>query len=540
MQRVPVALWPFTFVGTGRRFLLAAALLACLASAATLAASGSVRAAGWRAGPPMQAARWAFALLELPSGRLLAAGGVPSPDARGPLGPEIHGRRAELLDPSWRSWTEITPMPGEHRWQQQALRLASGRVMLVGEHPAVSPGQAHFFDEATGAWSSGATLPAERRFGAELLALDDDRLLYLAGYDGANLGRTFASAEIYRPSTDRWEPTGSLAQARFGLRAARLESGPLAGQILACGGVTYQLGAAGGLVARNSCEVYDPAQGRWSPGPAMGVERGFFTLTRLRDGRLLAAGGWTQAAGSLADCEIMDPTTLTWQATGSLPLGLSRHTATLLPSGRVLLTGGGRSDLEGPSTATAFFDPGTGAWTDGPAMLTARSDHGAHLGADGRLLVAGGRGPDGEALAATEILELGRDGDPPAPPTATPDPTPTATTAPPPSATAPPSPSASPAPPQVPSPTLPPPSPAAPTSPPSAARVCPQLAGRAPAEAIARALAEPARVMGYGLLVDPGKPASPANPRRSWLSLHSYGKPYAALGNALEWKGGCP
>jgi hypothetical protein len=497
--------------------MLSVLLLLCLVVFATPAA----RAQGWRPGPPLRAARWAHALVELPSGRLLAAGGVPDSSRSGF---QIHTDRAETLDLSWTTWTEVAPMPAEHRWQQQALRLSSGGVMLVGEHPAVSRTESHVFNERDGRWSASANSPLRRRFAAELVALDTDRVLYLAGYNGASDGESFASAEIYRISTNRWEDTGSLAEARFGLRAALLTAGPLAGRVLACGGVVYDGRAPGGLATRASCEVYDPTSGVWSAGPAMDSARSFFTLTKLADGRLLAVGGRQSAAPNLASGELFDPQALTWRPTGAMTSGRSRHTATLLPSGRVLVTGGATVDRGDPTAATTLYDPAVGSWAMGPAMLAARSDHGMHLGRDGRVIVVGGRGEDGEAMAATEILDLGPDGDGPAVATATEMATATQTAI----TTA-----------EVPT-AGPPAGPTAGPTPVGVAKVCPQLRGKVPEPVIAAAMADPARVMGYGLRVDPGKPLSATNPERTWLSLHSYGKAYERLSNGVAFKGGCP
>lgn len=497
--------------------MLSALLLLCLVVFATPV----VQAQSWRPGPPLRAARWAHALVELPSGRLLAAGGVPDPSRSGF---QIHTDRAETLDLSWTTWTEVAPMPAEHRWQQQALRLSSGGVMLVGEHPAGSRTESHVFNERDGRWSASANSPLRRRFAAELVALDTDRVLYLAGYNGASNGEAFTSAEIYRISTNRWEATGPLAEARFGLRAVLLTTGPSAGKVLACGGVVYDGRAPGGLATRTGCELYDPASGEWSAGPAMDSARSFFTLTKLADGGLLAVGGRQSEAPDLASCERFDPQTLTWRPTGAMPLGRARHAATLLPSGRVLVTGGSTMDDETPTADTAFYDPLTGTWATGPAMAAARSNHGMHLGRDGRLIVVGGRGEDGEAMAATEILDLGPDGDAPAVATATETATATHTAV----ATA-----------EVPT-AGPPAGPTAGPTPVSVAKVCPQLWGRVPEPVIAAALADPTRVMGYGLRVDPGKPLSATNPERTWLSLHSYGKAYERLSNGVEFKGGCP
>ena len=82
-----------------------------------------------------------------------------------------------------------------------------------------------------------------------------------------------------------------------------------------------------------------------------------------------------------------------WSPTGALVVARSRHTATLLPDGRVLVVGGQTIDLAGiTTTATAeLYDPLTGTWSPTGSMTTPRSRHTTILLLDGKVLVAGGR-----------------------------------------------------------------------------------------------------------------------------------------------------
>jgi len=84
-------------------------------------------------------------------------------------------------------------------------------------------------------------------------------------------------------------------------------------------------------------------------------------------------------------------------------------------------------------------------------------------------------------------------------------------------------------------PTAPPP-----TAPPFAGRVCPQIFNHVPAAAINVALSDPARITGYNELLAPGKPESPRNPRRTWLSMRDIASPYHPLYNGLVYRAGCP
>jgi hypothetical protein len=85
-----------------------------------------------------------------------------------------------------------------------------------------------------------------------------------------------------------------------------------------------------------------------------------------------------------------------------------------------------------------------------------------------------------------------------------------------------------------------------PTSPPPATRVpgtpyeCPGLARLAPAQAIADALANPARIGGWNEPCNPSLPPGPRNPTRTTLGLQTVGKPYHPVFNGLVFKCGCP
>jgi hypothetical protein len=95
------------------------------------------------------------------------------------------------------------------------------------------------------------------------------------------------------------------------------------------------------VVDGRSAEVWDPTTGATSPAGMLVRTRDDATMTRLQDGRVLVAGGWSEAGGGMLDsAEIWDPSTLTFTPTGSLAEARSRHSAALLDDGRVLVVGG--------------------------------------------------------------------------------------------------------------------------------------------------------------------------------------------------------
>ena len=93
-----------------------------------------------------------------------------------------------------------------------------------------------------------------------------------------------------------------------------------------------------------SAELYDLAIGAWSPTGSMNVGRSSFTLTLLANGAALAAGGFLGGSGLAFDsAELYDPITGAWSLTSSMHVAHTLHTATLLTDGTVLVAGGNSS-----------------------------------------------------------------------------------------------------------------------------------------------------------------------------------------------------
>jgi hypothetical protein len=166
------------------------------------------------------------------------------------------------------------------------------------------------------------------------------------------------------------------------------------GRILIVGGWARE-----GTDALAEAEMFDPTTGTFQPA---GTLRGSATL--LRDGRVLIAGGGNGSSNLAASVHFFDP------ATGSLTPGpampLPAHAASLvLPDGDILTTGG----MDGAGhglTSTVIYDPGSGRTRPGPEMSTPRFKHAVAMLDDGRILVLGGTSNDTELPASTEVLDL--------------------------------------------------------------------------------------------------------------------------------------
>ena len=141
----------------------------------------------------------------------------------------------------------------------------------------------------------------------------------------------------------------------------------------------------------------DVVDGSW-----MNTARSRHTATLLPNGKLLITGG---ARDNRA--ELFDPATGTWLNTGSLTKTRSRHTATLLPYGKLLVTGG-TNNIDGSLATTELYDPVSGTWNTTGPLATPRDSHTATLLPNGKLLVAGGYNDyDGSYLASAELYDPG-------------------------------------------------------------------------------------------------------------------------------------
>ncbi|MGE0712674.1 MAG: kelch repeat-containing protein [Planctomycetota bacterium] len=165
------------------------------------------------------------------------------------------------------------------------------------------------------------------------------------------------------------------------------------------------------------------AAATFSYGPDLINARAQHTLTLLDDGRVLVVGG-ADGTGTLAESEVYDPLTSTWQrtrdlnpsgsmldATGRFPTARQLHSATLLPDGRVLIAGGigvERLDAEGQPVFEVLrsaytFDPRTNAFAAAPPLPSARAWQLDAPTATGAVLVGG---VDSTLASTTGVLSF--------------------------------------------------------------------------------------------------------------------------------------
>lgn len=264
----------------------------------------------------MSVARVGHAAVLLRSGKVLIAGGWVG---RGPTD------SAELYDPVTRKFTVLAKMAAK-RGRPTGTLLADGNVLLAGGAEGGGSGgiaSAEIFHAETLTFESIASM-SEARVSHTATLLRDGRVLIVGGR-GANV---VAQAELYDPKTRRFIKTGKLATARYKHTAGLLPDG----RVLIAGGSSE--GDWNGKI--DSAEIYDPAAGRFATTGSLSDSR-----FKLPEEAVLLASGQLLIAGGSKKVEIYDPASGSFLvAAGQMTDAWHFQSETRLKDGRVLLAGG--------------------------------------------------------------------------------------------------------------------------------------------------------------------------------------------------------
>jgi photosystem II stability/assembly factor-like uncharacterized protein len=211
----------------------------------------------WSTGASQLHDRYGQAVLLLPDGRVLAAGG--SYDGG-------NHSSTEIYDPTTDRWSWAPPM---HRKRStfSMVTLRDGRVFAVGAQDGEAV-TAEIFDPASARWSMTGR-PQDLRYGATpLVVLDDGRVLRAGGNYGDN--HPSARAELYDPATGAWTAVARMVEPRDGATATLLKDG----RVLVAGGARSFAGRE-----LPKAEIFDPSTGRWSATGSMATTHGAGTAT---------------------------------------------------------------------------------------------------------------------------------------------------------------------------------------------------------------------------------------------------------------------
>jgi uncharacterized protein YjdB len=178
-------------------------------------------------------------------------------------------------------------------------------------------------------------------------------------------------------------PTGPLQVALDPFTATRLNDGT----VLIAGGFSGGSPQAG-------AELYDSTgQASTALATSMNSARADHTATLLNSGKVLIVGGYAVAgpAGVLQTAELYDPKAQNFTLTTGAPaVARAQHTATLLPDGTVLIVGGIDGNTGQPTTSAEIYNPQTDQFTGASSLSAARYGHTATLLNNGTVLITGG------------------------------------------------------------------------------------------------------------------------------------------------------
>ena len=328
--------------------------------------------------------------LKLPDGTVLFVG------VRGYGTDEQVTGAAYGLNPTDLSWTQFADSPTARAFHSM-VQLKDGRVMVAGGID-LSDGASEYFvnpintvdiyDPAANTWQQAAPMNTASQ-DLWLFLLNDGRVLAITGEDeDSRDSRVYA--QVYDPGSDTWTVIDSSDSAYLPTGAVQLSDG----KVLVLGQLNErEMTQGGGPVGDRfqvklrdgreyygdrirevfpDAKVYDPATDTWTAtlgslgrrgavSPPRSCDVGScegmtaISLTLLRDGRVLSAGGvdyeirsFTEASFTLySSTAIYDPQSNSWSPGPNLTERRAYHSATLMPDGWVFLLGGiGLRELE--------------------------------------------------------------------------------------------------------------------------------------------------------------------------------------------------
>lgn len=302
-------------------------------------------------------------------------------------------------------WVDSAPLLSGR--ERHTAAVVEDGVLVIGGDPSGGEGRevaeplfaVERWTEAGQTWGSEGQLDYARG-GHASVVLDDGRVLVIGGCcDGMidDEPSAYPTVVAWSAGAAALSEVAPIPLARDNHTATRL----LDGRVLVVGGERFR-GAA--RYKLDSVQIYAPHTNTWSTGAPLTVVRDKHTATLLPDGRvLILAGDWD--AGIIG--EIWNPATDRWTPIADNGRPRVEHTATLLDDGRVLVVGGEwNSPGEGMAEAD-LYDPVSDQWTEVSPTARGRTRHTASLLADGRVLIAGGccDVEPGQSLATTEVYD---------------------------------------------------------------------------------------------------------------------------------------
>ena len=223
-----------------------------------------------------------------PSGWVLVAGGSDASGA--PV------KTADIYDPAANGFFPANGYMGTARDLAAAAMLPSGKVLVAG---GTGPGNTmlnsgEVFDPATLTWSPVSNTMTDPRGDAPgAVALHDGRVLIAGGtITHTPVAVTTPTASLYDPATNTFSAAGSMHTSRTSFAYAPLADG----RALVAGGLVASID--GTKTIANGAEVYDPTTDAWQPAGSLPVAVGAAATVALPSGQVLVMGGAPDAGSN--------------------------------------------------------------------------------------------------------------------------------------------------------------------------------------------------------------------------------------------------
>jgi hypothetical protein len=235
--------------------------------------------------------------------------------------------------------------------------------------------------------------------------LNNGKVLIAGGGSGA---RGLDTAELYDPAQGTFTPTGNMTMSHSNHRATLLPDGKVL--------ISPASDVEDGSVGRS--EIYDPPSGSFHaviPDQSLGAA---YTANLLLNGKVLITVAPPECDYPDIEAQVFDPASETFSPAANMLTARCVQTGTSLASGAVLVSGNyGCTD----SADTDVYDVSSGTFQRGTSMMINRFGPQVTLLADGRVLVTGGMdgtrsGSCGQALVSrAEVGAIGFYTEPPSP-----------------------------------------------------------------------------------------------------------------------------
>ena len=356
----------------------------------------------WTFGPEIMGGRGTRNVIALESGDIAVVGGT------------VFGGAADVYDDSTSNFRYLGSGPAPNHI---SISLPSGLILSAGgaapgTHRQPQPDSDSlamtYLVDPTGDPFLGVTpsgpLNVSRGFHGGVL-LDDGRAFVAGGWhaaaddEGGTAVDITPTAEAYDEATETWTHVAPMAEGRWALSLTKLADG----RVLVAGG--FSRIADPGHVPTVTAEIYDPVRDEWVPVGAMRDARAWHEARLLPSGRVLVFGGETRGGDALASAELFDPATETWSLAAYLPFAAEDMASLVLPSGRVLAAGGFIDTDASPMSSrdqVSIYDESMDCWQRLTSLQTARWHFGLARLSDGRIMAV----PGWTNMGATRTSEI--------------------------------------------------------------------------------------------------------------------------------------